>query len=653
MSAVSKVALEPVSREEGHRWVAAYRPQSWSFWRRLGVHLVVAMLVVSVPLMLALTVLLTRASSASLTTSVQDQGVAVARSVTLHVEDWLTERQEHLQVIAVQAAAELGTPRLDSILDGIIDTYDDYDGIQITDLDGRVLTSTAGQAQAAPYGGAWLGAVSSGKPSLATLVRHGDGIRWIMAQPVLDAQGRPVAAVVADLSAVELTELLDPELGDGINIVATDAGGQLVYDTAMGDLRSEAALVRAGMLGSTLDNAATRLASTTGEPGVSRFSDRHGDEVIGGFDILDDCGLGGLKGCMGWTISAEELTSTVLAPAYHQRTRALLIVCLAILVATAIAVAIAVTMTRPIRRLTDAARQAAGGDLVGRVRPEGSAELTTLGQSFNAMLDTTQHLVQQVTAAGLVVNSSAAELSASSDQLAATTTQQSAAVTEATTTTEELARASSAIADTVDEVASQTAETRENMEQAEADIALSSERTLILAQKVNEIDGLLDLINEIADQTNLLALNAAIEAARAGENGLGFAVVADEVRRLAERSKTSAGEINTIIRAVQGETAATVMAMEKGAKQMARGLLLLEAVTDANAQVRMTTQQQRSATSQVVETMEQLNDSSRQISATANEVATAAGKLADLAGNLESSAKTAQLVGAIPSDGRG
>ena len=153
--------------------------------------------------------------------------------------------------------------------------------------------------------------------------------------------------------------------------------------------------------------------------------------------------------------------------------------------------------------------------------------------------------------------------------------------------------------------------------------------------RVSDIDALLDLINEIADQTNLLALNAAIEAARAGENGLGFAVVADEVRRLAERSKTSAGDIATIIDAVQGETNATVMAMEKGAKQMQRGLMLLEAVTDANAQVRLTTQQQRGATAQVVETMEQLTDASRQVSATAQQIAAAAGNLADLAGNLE------------------
>jgi methyl-accepting chemotaxis protein len=274
------------------------------------------------------------------------------------------------------------------------------------------------------------------------------------------------------------------------------------------------------------------------------------------------------------------------------------------------------------------------------VEPEGSSELVTLGESFNAMLDSCQRLLSQTATAGVEMNSAAAELSASSDELAATTTQQSAAVMQATATTEELARASAAIAETVDEVARQAAETRDNLEQAEADITASSERTLALANRVDEIDALRLLINDIADQTNLLALNAAIEAARAGEHGVGFAVVADEVRRLAERSKTSAGDIAAIITAVQGETNATVMAMEKGAKQMQQSLTLLQLVTDAAGQVRLTTQQQRSANTQVVETMEQLTDASRQVSATAQQIAAAAGGLSDLAGNLETTATT-------------
>ncbi|HEX3337104.1 MAG TPA: methyl-accepting chemotaxis protein, partial [Jatrophihabitans sp.] len=197
----------------------------------------------------------------------------------------------------------------------------------------------------------------------------------------------------------------------------------------------------------------------------------------------------------------------------------------------------------------------------------------------------------------------------------------------------------------VDEIARKTADTRDNLENAEADIATSSERTLALANRVNDIDRLLDLINDIAEQTNLLALNAAIEAARAGESGLGFAVVAEEVRRLAERSKLSAGEIAGIVAAVQTETNASVMSMEKGAKQLQQGLSLLDTVTEASSQVRLTTHQQRSATAQVVETMEQLTEVSRQVSATAQQLASAAGGLAELAGNLESTAASARSGG--------
>jgi methyl-accepting chemotaxis protein len=297
-------------------------------------------------------------------------------------------------------------------------------------------------------------------------------------------------------------------------------------------------------------------------------------------------------------------------------------------------------LSRNIGAVASSARTLAAGDLTARAPVRSGDEVGVMAASFNAMADSLEGLVDQLVRASDEVSIAATQLNSAADQLAATTTEQSAAVTEASATTEELARASASIADTVDAVASQTGETRDNLEQAERDIQVSSERTLALAELVGEIGVILTLINEIADQTNLLALNAAIEAARAGEAGRGFAVVAEEVRRLAERSKTSAGEIAALIEGIQSETNATVMAMEKGGKQMQSGLALLTSAADGTAQVRLTTQQQRSATAQVVETMEQLSDASRQVSATATQIAAASATLATLATNLQYTAGT-------------
>ncbi|MCE5285213.1 MAG: methyl-accepting chemotaxis protein [Pelosinus sp.] len=64
---------------------------------------------------------------------------------------------------------------------------------------------------------------------------------------------------------------------------------------------------------------------------------------------------------------------------------------------------------------------------------------------------------------------------------------------------------------------------------------------------VNNTNGIIAVIQQIANQTNLLGLNAAIEAARAGDQGKGFSVVAEEVRKLSGESSKSAKDIKTTL----------------------------------------------------------------------------------------------------------
>jgi methyl-accepting chemotaxis protein len=235
---------------------------------------------------------------------------------------------------------------------------------------------------------------------------------------------------------------------------------------------------------------------------------------------------------------------------------------------------------------------------------------------------------------------SAARLAAVARELASVTSNQTAVATATSASMELLANSSASIADTVDRAALKADQTRQSLELAQIELRESGDRTIALAGQVNEVEGILRVINDIADQTNLLALNAAIEAARAGDAGRGFAVVADEVRRLAERSKAAAGDIAKLVEGARVRSSETVLALEKGVKQMERGLVMMKEMAELSTQVQLSTQQQRSATAQVMAAIENIAEGSRSVATTAQDMASAAASQGVLASDLAGSNRT-------------
>ena len=231
-------------------------------------------------------------------------------------------------------------------------------------------------------------------------------------------------------------------------------------------------------------------------------------------------------------------------------------------------------------------------------------------------------------------NDSAARLSISAEQLAVATAEQTEAAGQTSIEVQALAGNSASIAESVTGVVIKAGELRANIQRARTDLQASSDRTMANARRVNEIQGVLGVLKDIADQTALLALNAAIEAARAGDAGRGFAVVADEVRRLAERSKAAALQIAKLTEGAQATSGEAVLAIERRGRQLESWMTMTQEMAEVTTKVQPAVMQQHTATDSIKLAIQLIADRSRTVAAAAQEIASTAAGQAELATDL-------------------
>lgn len=319
---------------------------------------------------------------------------------------------------------------------------------------------------------------------------------------------------------------------------------------------------------------------------------------------------------------------------------------------------ITVNITKPLNRLTDAAKVIATGDLREQdIIVNTKDEINELAKTFNTMKANLRELISSVSMNVSNTTAATEQLAASTDEVTIATkdiaermeaiatggSQAAIMGNDCAIATDESAQGVGRIAEAAQSLHSQAVDMQaiareggQTLETAEQQMTVIQQSSYETKEKIKqlslqsaEIESITKVITDITDQTNLLALNAAIEAARAGEHGKGFAVVADEVRKLAEESKNSATKITGLTALIQKDTKeveesvnVTVQNIDQGVTYVQNAqtsfMNIVGSITDMTAQI-----QEVSASS------EEISASTEEVAASVSEMAQSATTVAE------------------------
>lgn len=323
---------------------------------------------------------------------------------------------------------------------------------------------------------------------------------------------------------------------------------------------------------------------------------------------------------------------------------------LTIIIATLLMIYVRRQITAPLKRVGDAAKTLAEGDLsIPDYHHEKNDDIGDLSNAFNKMKQNFQLVLQNIqdntndlTSSAKQLSTNTTEMSAASRVIVERINQTSKMALTMTTAAKESALAMEETAIGVQRIAESTQvlhhnaldtsltasdgvatieNARSQMQVIHDSTTLISELTDKLNRQSEEINHITNIITEITEQTNLLALNAAIEAARAGEHGKGFAIVADEVRKLAEQSKESATQIVRLTIDIQTNAKNVDQAVKDGLHSVTEGVHMIEHAGDAFTTISTNITSITDQVEDISATSQQISASAEEVSASVNEIA--------------------------------